>query len=71
MIKKRQNMLNSERTAGPIPHKILVKATNNFSDRRQLGGGEFGNVYKGYLHELGLEVAVKKISEGSQQGRTE
>ncbi|EEE60438.1 hypothetical protein OsJ_13651 [Oryza sativa Japonica Group] len=36
-------------------------ATNNFSDVQKLGEGAFGKVYRGYLQELGRDVAVKKI----------
>lgn len=28
-----------------------------------------GVVYRGYLNELGLEVAIKRVSKGSTQGR--
>ncbi|EAZ29579.1 hypothetical protein OsJ_13653 [Oryza sativa Japonica Group] len=36
-------------------------ATNNFSDDQKLGKGAFGKFYRGYLQELGRDVAVKKI----------
>ncbi|KAK1391461.1 G-type lectin S-receptor-like serine/threonine-protein kinase SD1-1 [Heracleum sosnowskyi] len=45
----------------------IAKATNNFSDNRQLGKGGFGTVYKGILEE-GQEVAVKRLSKDSRQG---
>ncbi|KAJ9542967.1 hypothetical protein OSB04_029473 [Centaurea solstitialis] len=48
----------------------VVKATNNFSIDNKLGEGGFGPVYKGVL-ESGQEVAVKKLSESSQQGYEE
>ncbi|KAJ9542972.1 hypothetical protein OSB04_029478 [Centaurea solstitialis] len=48
----------------------VVKATNNFSLENKLGEGGFGPVYKGVL-ESGQEVAVKKLSESSQQGYEE
>ncbi|CAM6078987.1 unnamed protein product [Sphagnum tenellum] len=38
-------------------YKELKAATNNFEEK--LGGGQFGHVYKGRLHEQ--DVAVKKI----------
>ncbi|KAK1417749.1 hypothetical protein QVD17_26883 [Tagetes erecta] len=51
--------------------KDLALATNNFSDDLKLGEGGFGCVYKGYLSREGTMVAVKKISQGSKQGKKE
>ncbi|KAM0952155.1 putative protein kinase RLK-Pelle-L-LEC family [Dioscorea sansibarensis] len=48
----------------------LAKATNNFSDEEKLGEGGFGNVYKGFLEE-DKQVAIKRISKGSSQGKKE
>ncbi|XP_023760120.1 L-type lectin-domain containing receptor kinase IX.1 [Lactuca sativa] len=62
-----------ERGAGPkrFSFKDLILATNNFSDDQKLGEGGFGCVYKGYLSREGMVVAVKKISQGSRQGKKE
>ncbi|XP_023751898.1 L-type lectin-domain containing receptor kinase IX.1 [Lactuca sativa] len=62
-----------ERGAGPkrFSYGDLVSATNNFSGDRKLGEGGFGCVYKGYLAREGIAVAVKKISQGSKQGKKE
>ncbi|XVF59137.1 hypothetical protein PTKIN_Ptkin07bG0251400 [Pterospermum kingtungense] len=62
-----------ERGAGPrrFSFKDLVSATNNFSERRKLGEGGFGAVYRGYLIDLDIPIAVKKISKGSKQGKKE
>ncbi|PON97083.1 Serine/threonine protein kinase [Trema orientale] len=62
-----------ERGAGPrrFSYSHLASATNNFSNKRKLGQGGFGAVYKGYLKDLDLVVAVKKISSGSKQGKKE
>ncbi|KAJ9537528.1 hypothetical protein OSB04_030261 [Centaurea solstitialis] len=49
----------------------LATATNNFSDDWKLGEGGFGCVYKGFLSREGIMVAVKKISQGSKQGKKE
>lgn len=37
----------------------LSLATKNFSDKNLIGGGKFGDVYKGLLHD-GMLVAIKK-----------
>ncbi|KAI3748616.1 hypothetical protein L6452_11827 [Arctium lappa] len=48
----------------------IAKATNNFSINNKLGEGGFGPVYKGVL-ENGQEIAVKQLSETSEQGYDE
>ncbi|XP_022894963.1 protein NSP-INTERACTING KINASE 1-like isoform X3 [Olea europaea var. sylvestris] len=45
----------------------LQIATNNFSSKKLLGKGGFGNVYKGYLLD-GTAVAVKRLKDGSATG---
>lgn len=44
---------NIEQGAGPrrFSYTDLASATNNFSDKRRLGEGGFGAVYKGYLDD--------------------
>ncbi|CAN1147336.1 G-type lectin S-receptor-like serine/threonine-protein kinase At2g19130 [Linum perenne] len=49
----------------------MQNATRNFS--RKLGGGGFGNVFKGVVADS-TAIAVKKlesISQGEKQSRTE
>ncbi|XP_074272078.1 cysteine-rich receptor-like protein kinase 19 isoform X2 [Silene latifolia] len=45
----------------------LEVATNSFSDDNKIGEGGFGGVYKGTLQN-GVEIAVKRLSKGSNQG---
>ncbi|KAK1419626.1 hypothetical protein QVD17_28851 [Tagetes erecta] len=48
----------------------IAKATDSFSINNKIGEGGFGPVYKGVLED-GQEVAVKRLSETSQQGLDE
>ncbi|KAJ6978901.1 G-type lectin S-receptor-like serine/threonine-protein kinase [Populus alba x Populus x berolinensis] len=50
--------------------QILETATNNFDISKKLGQGGFGAVYWGKLPD-GLEIAVKRLSRTSGQGREE
>ncbi|KAI4300680.1 hypothetical protein L6164_034029 [Bauhinia variegata] len=47
----------------------LKKATANFSPQNKLGEGGFGTVYKGILGDK--EIAVKRVSKDSRQGKQE
>ncbi|KAI3696283.1 hypothetical protein L1987_79295 [Smallanthus sonchifolius] len=62
-----------EKVAVPQEQKIftiqsLICATNNFENK--LGQGGFGPVFKGMLQD-GREIAVKKLSATSKQGKRE
>ncbi|KAJ0252996.1 Serine-threonine/tyrosine-protein kinase [Hirschfeldia incana] len=50
--------------------EAVVAATENFSDSNKVGKGGFGVVYKGRLID-GQEIAVKRLSEMSDQGTDE
>ncbi|XP_038883071.1 cysteine-rich receptor-like protein kinase 29 [Benincasa hispida] len=50
--------------------KTIRDATDNFSVSNKLGQGGFGIVYKGKLFN-GQEIAVKRLTQGSQQGDLE
>nr|KAJ0226217.1 hypothetical protein LSAT_V11C100044470 [Lactuca sativa] len=50
-------------------HKI-AKATDNFNIDNKIGEGGFGPVYKGVMED-GQVIAVKRLSEASQQGLDE
>ncbi|KAG4991345.1 hypothetical protein AAZX31_09G112400 [Glycine max] len=53
-----------------FPYETLVAATNKFHILNKLGEGGFGPVYKGKLND-GREIAVKKLSHRSNQGKTQ
>ncbi|XP_049932848.1 L-type lectin-domain containing receptor kinase SIT2-like isoform X2 [Nymphaea colorata] len=54
-----------------FPYKELYRATKGFREKELLGRGGFGSVYKGVLPSSGLEVAVKKVTNGATQGMRE
>ncbi|KAD6453698.1 hypothetical protein E3N88_08404 [Mikania micrantha] len=67
--------INDELEHGTGPKRFALRdlalATNNFSNDLKLGEGGFGCVYKGLLSREDTMVAVKKISQGSKQGKKE
>ena len=52
-------------------YRELSRVTNNFSEEGKLAQGGFGGVYRGWLSESNLEVALKRISKESRQGKKE
>eukprot|EP01018_Ginkgo_biloba_P036601 Gb_13104 [translate_table: standard] len=62
------SLLNAEQIVFNL--KSLVVATGNFYEENKLGEGGFGPVYKGRISD-GREVAVKKLSVRSGQGKRE
>ncbi|KAL5553208.1 hypothetical protein UlMin_040609 [Ulmus minor] len=50
--------------------ETLLAATKDFNPTHKLGEGGFGPVYKGKLND-GREIAVKKLSQSSNQGKKE
>ncbi|CAM0906364.1 unnamed protein product [Alopecurus aequalis] len=67
--------MDEEFESGTGPRRFrygeLAAATGDFAEDGKLGEGGFGSVYRGFLSDLGLDVAVKRISKSSQQGRRE
>ncbi|XVE66639.1 hypothetical protein DITRI_Ditri08aG0094400 [Diplodiscus trichospermus] len=49
----------------------MATATGNFSEEGKLGQGGFGGVFRGYLVEQNIEIAVKKLATNSKQGKKE
>ncbi|XVF17392.1 hypothetical protein REPUB_Repub10bG0117800 [Reevesia pubescens] len=62
-----------EKGTGPkrFTYHELSRATNSFAEDGKLGEGGFGGVYKGLLTDSNTEVAVKRVSRGSKQGKKE
>lgn len=73
--KKKSSELHEDWEVEFGPHRFcykdLQKATKGFRDENLLGSGGFGGVFKGVLPKSNIEVAVKRISEGSRQGMKE
>ncbi|RHN81022.1 putative protein kinase RLK-Pelle-Extensin family [Medicago truncatula] len=53
-----------------ISYEDLREATNNFEPASVLGEGGFGRVFKGVLND-GTAVAIKRLTNGGQQGDKE
>ncbi|XP_028800632.1 cold-responsive protein kinase 1-like [Neltuma alba] len=64
----RDDILGATELKGPVKYryKDLKIATKNFSEENKLGGGGFGDVYKGTLKN-GKIVAVKKLALGNSK----
>ncbi|KAF7066143.1 hypothetical protein CFC21_072176 [Triticum aestivum] len=62
-----------EKGVGPrrFRYNEISRATRGFSDEEKLGEGGFGAVYRGFLQDQGLHVAIKRVSKTSSQGRRE
>ncbi|KAM0036101.1 putative protein kinase RLK-Pelle-L-LEC family [Helianthus debilis subsp. tardiflorus] len=63
---------NEFETGANIPRKFsyleLAQSTADFAKTEKLGEGGFGGVYKGFLKDLNKYVAVKRVSNTSNQG---
>lgn len=72
--KERNNEADIQKMASQeqkiFAYETLAAATKNFSAIHKLGEGGFGPVYKGKLND-GREIAVKKLSHTSNQGKKE
>ncbi|XP_019093649.1 PREDICTED: G-type lectin S-receptor-like serine/threonine-protein kinase At1g61490 isoform X6 [Camelina sativa] len=67
-----RNDLTLQDVSGLVFYDIntIQNATNNFSLSNKLGQGGFGSVYKGKMQD-GKEIAVKRLSSSSGQGKEE
>ncbi|KAJ1692614.1 hypothetical protein LUZ63_009312 [Rhynchospora breviuscula] len=73
MIDNRRIDCEFEKGRGPrsFPYSDLADATINFSENNKLGEGGFGSVYRGVLKDENINVAVKRVSKESKQGKKE
>ncbi|XP_062083666.1 proline-rich receptor-like protein kinase PERK3 isoform X2 [Humulus lupulus] len=79
MEAEKQRTINPVPVVGSLPHpsstrflayEELKEATNNFESASILGEGGFGKVFKGVLSD-GTAVAIKRLTNGGQQGDKE
>ena len=49
----------------------IKRATNDFADDLVIGQGGFGKVYKGFIDDRGISVAIKRFKTSSRQGVVE
>ncbi|ESW23346.1 hypothetical protein PHAVU_004G039200 [Phaseolus vulgaris] len=49
----------------------IKAATKNFDNTFIVGDGGFGHVYKGFIEDGSIPVAIKRLRQGSQQGACE
>ncbi|KAJ0801005.1 putative protein kinase RLK-Pelle-L-LEC family [Helianthus annuus] len=65
-------MTNEIEMGASMPRRFsyhqLARATANFAETEKLGEGGFGGVYKGFLKDVRMYVAVKMVSKTSKQG---
>ncbi|XP_057453357.1 probable LRR receptor-like serine/threonine-protein kinase At1g56140 [Lotus japonicus] len=75
-IQRRKRLLDDEDLLGmdtkpyTFSYSELKNATNDFNIDNKLGEGGFGPVYKGILND-GTVIAVKQLSLGSHQGKSQ
>ncbi|VVA21186.1 PREDICTED: receptor [Prunus dulcis] len=76
---EKQSSVETVPAVGSLPHpsstrflafEELKQATNNFEPASILGEGGFGRVFKGVLSD-GTAVAIKRLTNGGQQGDKE
>lgn len=78
---EKQRTISTVPVGGSLPHpstsstrffayEELKEATNNFESASILGEGGFGRVFKGVLND-GTSVAIKRLTNGGQQGDKE
>ncbi|KAJ9167171.1 hypothetical protein P3X46_021841 [Hevea brasiliensis] len=60
--KKNISMPSFEHQFLRISYAELLKATDGFSLANIIGVGSYGSVYKGFLEQVGIEVAVKVLN---------
>jgi serine/threonine protein kinase len=59
-----------EQGTGPrrFTYHELAAAIDGFSSGNKLGEGGFGSVFRGFITDANLHIAVKKVSKSSRQG---
>ncbi|KAL9298076.1 hypothetical protein ACSQ67_023972 [Phaseolus vulgaris] len=69
-ISRKEELLGIDTKPYTFSYSELKNATNDFSLENKLGEGGFGSVHKGTLND-GRAIAVKRLSIGSNQGKSQ
>ncbi|KAM3406921.1 hypothetical protein ACQJBY_000771 [Aegilops geniculata] len=64
-ISRDSNMARKLRNAACLTMRVLQQITDNFSEKRKIGQGAYGTVYKG-VHASGEEIVVKLLHNNLQ-----
>ncbi|VAH01800.1 unnamed protein product [Triticum turgidum subsp. durum] len=64
-ISRDSNMARKLQNAACLTMRVLQQITDNFSEKRKIGQGAYGTVYKG-VHASGEEIAVKLLHNNLQ-----
>ncbi|XP_022762153.1 L-type lectin-domain containing receptor kinase S.4-like [Durio zibethinus] len=66
-----RNLPFLKKGSNKVVHKKGFAVARGLGEKNLIGYGGFGRVYRGVIPSTGLEVAIKRVSNGSRQGMKE